>query len=816
VNSLQTYRRRSSFTSCLAALLAGIYLTGLGVSSFSSVSSVMAAPITTWSGGAGNADWSSATNWSTLPTTSGTWGLVFGGTTQTSATNNIGTITIDLLSFTNNGTVGKTASFTLSGSTLALSSATIVTTATSAGSVLVDTVANALTLTGSNSITLGSGHNLSLSGPVSGGGALSYVSSSAGAYAYVSGSNSYSGGTTVSAGAVQNSLRTDSVGSSNNAFGTGDIAVSGSGTVVIRNNSSISNNFSIAGVGTTANNQALGAVRGSFGSANQTSTLTGTVSLSANATIQAAATISGSGGRLVIDGPVDLSGNQLTVAPALAGRVSPLEIAINGIVSGSGSLVATGSGSSIVSLTGSNDYSGGTQLVSGILRVGNASALGTGLLNLAGGTLDLNGQNLLIGNLSGSSSGLITSLIAGPASINSNVSGESTYNGTIADGSGSVSFGKAGSGVLNITSSNSYSGGTLVTAGILQNGSGAGGQDYNSNAFGTGDIVVSGSGTVRLRNDSTISNNISLAGSGTTSNFGALRASFGLANQTTTVSGSVSLSSNATISAAGTAGGSGGELVVAGPINLGASDLTLVANLAGGSAASPLKIVLAGSVTGSGAVVVDGPGYVLLNGNNLYTGSTTVRNGTVGGDGTGVSDVVVQSGATINPGSDLNTTGSLGVGSLQLDAGATAAMAISGTSSGTFDQIVSANAVTYGGALVIDFLAGGFQTGDLWQLFSGSSFSGNFSSVTAIGSYGSLTFSYLNNGEWKADLGGNQTASFYVNNDNIYEGRFAAGQLVVVPEPSAIAICGIGLVVIGLARLRKRIPSMTAVATSSN
>ncbi|NCY03124.1 MAG: hypothetical protein EBX36_09520, partial [Planctomycetia bacterium] len=90
----------------------------------------------TWTGNGGSGDWSTSSNWTPdKPGTSGSWTLLFGGTTQTTGTNTIGTITVSSLSFTNDGASGKTALFTLSGSTLALSSATLTTTATSGGSL---------------------------------------------------------------------------------------------------------------------------------------------------------------------------------------------------------------------------------------------------------------------------------------------------------------------------------------------------------------------------------------------------------------------------------------------------------------------------------------------------------------------------------------------------------------------------------------------------------------------------------------------------------------------------------------------------------
>jgi autotransporter-associated beta strand protein len=218
-------------------------------------------------------------------------------------------------------------------------------------------------------------------------------------------------------------------------------------------------------------------------------------------------------------------------------------------------------------------------------------------------------------------------------------------------------------------------------------------------------------------------------------------------------------------------------------------------------------VTVGGVIAGTGSVVVDGGASVYLNGANTYSGTTTVQSGVLGGNGTIAGAVTVQSGAFLTPGSAANTTGALGVGSLQLDSGATAAMAISGTAAGLYDQVVALGNVNYGGNLAIDFTTASFADFDVWQLFSGTSFSGNFSSVTATGSFGSLTFNDLGTGEWQAtggSLGAGQSLSFYVDNTHAIGDRYKAGQLVVVPEPSTIVFAGIGMAMFGWSTWTRR------------
>jgi fibronectin-binding autotransporter adhesin len=788
--------------SCLfVAAIVGVQSFGVGVSpSF-------AAPIgnATWTGGGGSGNWSTSSNWTTIPTTSGTWNLSFGGATQTTSTNTIGTITLGTMSFTNNGTTGNAVAFTLSGSTLALSNSQII---TAAGFGSPDTVANALTLSGSSTVTLNNGHGLNLTGDVSGAGSITAVGSGTNtAILYLAGTNSYSGNTYVTGLRVQNALGSSVANTgdtNNNAFGTGEVYVSGSGTVLIRNSSTVGNNFTLGGDGTVISGVAAGAIRGSFGVADQTATLSGTVTLSDNATLKTASTTGLSGNKMVLSGPVNLGSRVLTLSPGASGtNATPIEI--TGAINGTGGIVVNGTGSRVL-LSGANGYTGGTTITSGTLRAGSGTALGSGDLVVNAGGLDLNGQSLAIGTLSGSSGGVIASSVAGAASLTTNSAGLSNYLGTITDGSGVVSLTKTGIGQLDLSGSNSHTGGTIVTAGRIQNVNGnslvnqGGTNDY---AFGTGLVTASGSGTVVVRNSSTIANNFNIGGDGMTSGsstLGAIRGSFGVNNQTATLTGTVTLSSNAKIVTAASSGLTGNSMVLSGPISLGANTLTMAPGVSG---SEPLPITISGAINGTGGVVVDGASTVYFNAANTYTGDTTVNAGTLAGSGTIAGAVIMQSG-TIAPGGSFGATGILTVGSLELASGATAAMTISDLAN--YDRIVSIGSVDFGatgGSVAVDFLTNGFANFSSWQLFSGSSFTGELSSFAISGSYGTPTFTYAD-GEWKADIGGGQTMSFYEDNRHAIGDRYKAGQLVVVPEPSSLAIAGIGLCVAGWYRVRGR------------
>ena len=765
----------------------------------------VAAPmgVATWSGGGGNGSWSTASNWSTLPTTSGSWNLVFGGTTQTTNTNNIGTITLGTMSFTNDGSAGKTTAFTLSGSTLTLSDGTIITSATTAGGAITDTIGNALTLTGSNTASLGSGHNLTVSGNITGTGSLTKTGDGG---LYLTGSNSQSGATYITAGNVRTGAGGGSTGSNNYAFGTGDVVVSGSGTLTIRNDSTVANNLTLGGVGWAVSNASL---FGSFASSGATAVVSGSISLSSDTAISTWGSTGVTGSKLSLTGPINLGSRRLTFTQTVTDTTARTWIEVGGAIAGTGSVIVDGTAN--VYLNGANSYSGGTTIQTGTVHVGNATALGTGSATLNAGVLNLNGQSLTIGALSGSSGALITSLVSGSASITSNTAAQTTYAGRITDGAGVVSLTKEGSGSLFLTGSNSQTGTTYVTGGNLRTGSGGTSTDSNNFALGTGDVVVSGSGTLTVRNNSTVANNMTIGGVGFTASNSSLFGSFSASGATAVVSGSVAVASNTKISTWGSDGVTGSKLSLTGPIHLGANTLTFGQVVTGANSARTTApatwITVGGAIAGAGSVVVDGMATVYLNGANTYTGTTTVQSGVLGGNGTIAGAVTVQNGAFITPGSAANTTGALGVGSLQLDSGATAAMAISGTAAGLYDQVVALGNVNYGGNLAIDFTTASFANFDVWQLFSGTSFSGNFTSVTATGSFGSLTFNDLGTGEWQATgglLGEGQSLSFYVDDTHAIGDRYKAGQLVLVPEPSTIVFAGIGLFVMGWQRLARR------------
>jgi autotransporter-associated beta strand protein len=129
-------------------------------------------------------------------------------------------------------------------------------------------------------------------------------------------------------------------------------------------------------------------------------------------------------------------------------------------ITGSGSLTKTGSG--IVLLAGANDYTGGTVVKNGVLRLGSASAVGNGAVAVNGGTLDLYGAAISVPRFSGTAGVVADSATGSLSVLTINQSSATTFGGSIKDGLGQVGMVLQGSSTLTLSGTNTYSGGTTV------------------------------------------------------------------------------------------------------------------------------------------------------------------------------------------------------------------------------------------------------------------------------------------------------------------------------------------------------------------
>lgn len=143
---------------------------------------------------------------------------------------------------------------------------------------------------------------------------------------------------------------------------------------------------------------------------------------------------------------------------------------VSSLISGVGSLTKVGAG--VLTLAGSNFYSGATTISNGVLKMGSAAALSSATSAItidAAATLRLNGVSAAPPSLAGA--GKIENASATPVTVTFGGNGmDATFAGVIQDGTGggALSVIKTGAGILTLSgTTNSYTGSTTVSGGIL-------------------------------------------------------------------------------------------------------------------------------------------------------------------------------------------------------------------------------------------------------------------------------------------------------------------------------------------------------------
>ena len=364
-----------------------------------------------------------------------------------------------------------------------------------------------LTLGGNNSYTQGTlvsggtlalGHSTALgNGPVAlyaGAIDLAGNSTTIGALSGTAGStitNSTGGAVTLTTNIASGS--SNFAGVIQNGSGTTTLTLSGGGAL------------GLSGVNTYTGGTNIGG--GTVQLGNSSALGTGPVALYAgaldlNAQNLGIGALSGSAGSTI----TNTTGSWVTLTTNFDNGASTFAGIIN---DGAGTTTLTKSGGGVLVLNGVDTYSGGTNIGGGTLQLGNSSALGTGGLALSTGVLDLAGYSPTVGALSGTAGSTITNSSTGTVTLTTNIAaGTSTFSGVIANGGGTVSLTKSGGGVLVLSGSNTYSGGTTVNDGtlVVANTSGS--------ATGTGNVTMNGGTLASAASGGSISGKV-LAGSGT-------------------------------------------------------------------------------------------------------------------------------------------------------------------------------------------------------------------------------------------------------------------------------------------------------------
>ncbi|SUD41798.1 Pyrrolo-quinoline quinone [Ectopseudomonas mendocina] len=498
--------------------------------------------------------------------------------------------------------------------------------------------------------TNGSGDTAAISSLIAGSGAL--TKAGAGNLSLSGAGNTFSGGTSISAGTL-------TVSGGNALSDSGSVSVASGATLALSGNEAVGN---LSGAGSiNLGNSTLSTNQSADTSFSGTISGNGGLTVSQSVSATYALTLSGSNsysgattllnyGWLKLNGEASISnssavqvnGNSvLTLLSdqtigSLASSAATASIQLGsytlsaggdnssttvaGVISGNGALIKQGTGT--LTLAGNNTYVGSTTVSAGTLSIASDANLGAGSLILAGSTLDISGATTIDNAIT----------LTGNSSIGN--ASAVTLSSAI---SGAYDLSKTGSGTLTLSASNSY-GATYVNAGTLSVSS-----DAN---LGSGAVNLAAGTTLALTGATTIDNAIILGGNAT------LAAS---ANATVSgvVSGAFTLTktgaSTLTLSGANTYGAttvSAGTLSVASDGNLGSGALTLGAGttLAVTSAATiDNNIALSGSATvntganttlsgvisGGNNLTKTGASTLTLTGNNTYSGSTSVNTGTL-------------------------------------------------------------------------------------------------------------------------------------------------------------------------------------------
>ena len=479
-------------------------------------------------------------------------------------------------------------------------------------------------------------------------------------------SSSYSGPTMLFAGAT---LQLGDGAGSNGAV-AGDVIANGN--LVFANVAAQTYSGAISGAGSvTKFGPAALTLSGSNTYSGGTWLRDGTLQLAGNAAL-------GPGGLTVNAGVLDMAGYSPTVlslrgsagvitnggslAATLTVNQSTATTFFGALQDGPGGLGLVMTGSSSLTLAGSNAYSGGTYVRAGTIALGAQNSLpATGTLTLGGagtsGAFDLAGFNQQLGGLAVGNGATASMQIIGDSSTVSgstltiSSSGSSSFAGVIRDslggGNQTVSLALA-AGQLTLSGSNTYSGGTTISGGTLQIGSLGNQNDGGSGEFlasqsislsnsaslvfclsdalaygglisGSGNLTKMGKGILTLKGANTYTGNTTLIAGN--SNYGEL--SISASNNISPFTSQVVFKSGI-LQITGTALTSLGNDPVNWSTFNGGFDIAAAADV----------FTLSAPIGGGGFLARSGPGTLVLTASNTY-GPTLVVAGTLEVSGTG-------------------------------------------------------------------------------------------------------------------------------------------------------------------------------------
>ena len=143
-----------------------------------------------------------------------------------------------------------------------------------------------------------------------------------------------------------------------------------------------------------------------------------------------------------------------------------------GNVTGANTALTVGGATQTLTLSGNNTFGGLTTINAGdTLKAGSATALTSTTSVSDAGTLDLNGNSISVGPLSGTGIVLNNATATTPTLTVSVTTGTTAFGGTIQDhtaGTGTLAFTKSGAGNETLSATDTYTGTTTVSGGTLE------------------------------------------------------------------------------------------------------------------------------------------------------------------------------------------------------------------------------------------------------------------------------------------------------------------------------------------------------------
>jgi outer membrane autotransporter protein len=554
---------------------------------------------------------------------------------------------VDANTWTLTGTGSGPTNWTAAGGVLRLGSSTLgINSITTTGGDLAYvggvTNASSIILSASASFIVDDTDTATQAGVVSGAGALTKTGTGS---LTLTGANTYTGGTTISAGTLQLGNGGTSGSLIGNVTNNGTLAFNRSDTVIFGGVVSGIGNLQQNGTGTTTltsantytGGTAISAGTLQLGNGGTAGSLVGNVTNNGELTFNRSdavtfdGVVSGTGnlqqngsGTTILTGANTYTGGTTIsagtlqlgnggVAGSLVGNVTNNgELAFNrsdsvtfdGVVSGIGNLQQNGSGTT--TLTGANTYSGGT-----VFNNGQIQAASDGVLGASTGALTFNGGGLQFGSSFNLNAGRAITLNAGGGTFDTQ-----GFSTTVEQNIGGVGqLTKTGIGTAILTGANTYTGGTTISSGTLQLGSGGTSGSLVGNVTNNGTLAFNRSDAATFGGVVSGIGNLQQDGSGTTILTGA----------NTYIGGTTISAGTLQLGNGGTAGSLVGNVTNNGELTFNRSD----------------SVTFDGVVSGTGNLQQNSSGTTILTGVNTYTGGTIINAGTLQlGDGGAAGSLV--------------------------------------------------------------------------------------------------------------------------------------------------------------------------------